>query len=108
VLLDQFSATVRRGDVIGLIGPNGAGKTTLIKCIAGERPPERGTVRIPPSVEIAHYRQDLAQVPADRTLYDLINDLRPSTWGDSGFRATACCGRRAASPAESGPESPSP
>jgi ATP-binding cassette, subfamily F, member 3 len=80
VLLDQFSATVRRGDVIGLIGPNGAGKTTLIKCIAGERPPERGTVRIPPSVEIAHYRQDLAQVPADRTLYDLINDLRPS-WG---------------------------
>jgi ATP-binding cassette, subfamily F, member 3 len=29
---------------------------------------------------VAHYRQDLAQVPTDRSLYDLINDLRPS-WG---------------------------
>jgi ATP-binding cassette, subfamily F, member 3 len=80
VLLDQFSATVRRGDVIGLIGPNGAGKTTLLRCIVGERPPDRGAVRIPPSVQIAHYRQDMAQVPADRSLYDLINDLRPG-WG---------------------------
>jgi ATP-binding cassette subfamily F protein 3 len=31
-------------------------------------------------VRIAHYRQDLAQVPTDRSLYELINDLRPS-WG---------------------------
>jgi ATP-binding cassette subfamily F protein 3 len=29
---------------------------------------------------VAHYRQDLAQVPSDRSLYQLINDLRPS-WG---------------------------
>jgi ATP-binding cassette, subfamily F, member 3 len=29
---------------------------------------------------VAHYRQDLAQVPTDRSLYELINDLRPS-WG---------------------------
>jgi ATP-binding cassette, subfamily F, member 3 len=80
VLLDDFSATVRRGDVVGLVGPNGAGKTTLIRCIAGERPLEGGEVRISPSVQIAHYRQDLAQVPSDRSLYDLINDLRPP-WG---------------------------
>src|SRR4051812_29736536 len=80
ILLDQFSATVRRGDVIGLVGPNGAGKTTLLKCIVAERPAEGGAVRIPPSVQIAHYRQDLTQVPADRSLYELINDLRPS-WG---------------------------
>jgi ATP-binding cassette subfamily F protein 3 len=29
---------------------------------------------------VAHYRQDLAQVPTDRSLYQLIADLRPS-WG---------------------------
>jgi ATP-binding cassette subfamily F protein 3 len=80
VLLDQFSARVRRGEVIGLIGPNGAGKTTLIRAFVGERRPEAGEVRIPESVEVAHYRQDLAQVPTDRSLYDAINDLRPS-WG---------------------------
>ena len=80
VLLSQFSASVRRGDVIGFVGPNGAGKTTLLRAIVGERPLDGGQVRIPESVRIAHYRQDLAQVPVDRSLYDLINDLRPS-WG---------------------------
>jgi ATP-binding cassette subfamily F protein 3 len=80
VLLDRFSAGVRRGDVIGFIGPNGAGKTTLLRAIVGERPPDGGEVRIPDSVQLAHYRQDLAQVPADRSLYELINELRPA-WG---------------------------
>src|SRR4051812_22988773 len=51
VLLDHFSATVRRGDVVGLVGPNGAGKTTLIRCMVGERPPEGGEVRVSPSVQ---------------------------------------------------------
>jgi ATP-binding cassette subfamily F protein 3 len=80
VLLDRFSARVGRGDVVGFIGPNGAGKTTLLRAFTGERPLDAGEVRIPESVRVAHYRQDLAQVPADRSLYELINDLRPS-WG---------------------------
>jgi ATP-binding cassette subfamily F protein 3 len=80
VLLDRFSARVRRGDVIGFIGPNGAGKTTLLRGFVGERPLDAGEVRIPESVQVAHYRQDLAQVPSDRSLYELINELRPS-WG---------------------------
>jgi ATP-binding cassette subfamily F protein 3 len=80
VLLEGFSARVRRGEVVGLIGPNGAGKTTLLRAFVGERVPQAGEVRIPDSVQVAHYRQDLAQVPTDRSLYELINDLRPS-WG---------------------------
>jgi len=80
VLLKDFSATIRRGETVGLVGPNGAGKSTLLRAIVGERPLEGGEVRIPDSVRIAYYRQDLAQVPTDRTLYEIIADLRPS-WG---------------------------
>ena len=80
VLVDGFSARVGRGDVVGFIGPNGTGKTTLLRAFLGERPLQAGAVRIPESVRVAHYRQDLAQVPTDRSLYDLINDLRPA-WG---------------------------
>ena len=79
-LLGRFSARVERGDVLGIVGPNGAGKSTLLSVFVGDRPPDEGTVRVPDSVTIAHYRQDLAQVPADQTLYDIINSLRPS-WG---------------------------
>jgi ATP-binding cassette subfamily F protein 3 len=79
-LLDGFTARVSRGEVVGLIGPNGAGKSTLLRTVMGERAPETGETRIPESVRIAYYRQDLAQVPQDRTLYEIIADLRPS-WG---------------------------
>jgi ATP-binding cassette subfamily F protein 3 len=79
-LVRDFTVAVRRGDVVGLVGPNGSGKSTLLRAIAGERRADAGAIRIPDSVRIAHYRQDLGQVPPDRTLYDIIADLRPS-WG---------------------------
>ncbi|HEX3140145.1 MAG TPA: ATP-binding cassette domain-containing protein, partial [Rhizobacter sp.] len=31
VIVKDFTATILRGDKVGLIGPNGAGKTTLLK-----------------------------------------------------------------------------
>ena len=79
-LLHDFSVRMQRGDVVGLIGPNGAGKSTLLRAIVGDRPPEAGELRVPDSVRIAYYRQDLAQVPAEETLYDIISALRPA-WG---------------------------
>jgi ATP-binding cassette, subfamily F, member 3 len=42
VLLDGFSALVRRGDIIGLVGANGSGKSTLLRAIAGEAAPAAG------------------------------------------------------------------
>ncbi|MEP6692285.1 MAG: ABC-F family ATP-binding cassette domain-containing protein [Gemmatimonadaceae bacterium] len=76
-LLEKFTATIRRGDVIGFIGPNGSGKTTLLKTLMGERPPTTGNARLGGSITPAYYRQDLAQIPMDKTLYEIINDLRP-------------------------------
>ncbi|HEX6361478.1 MAG TPA: ABC-F family ATP-binding cassette domain-containing protein, partial [Albitalea sp.] len=43
LVVDRFSATILRGDKVGLIGPNGAGKTTLLKLILGELTPTSGT-----------------------------------------------------------------
>jgi ATP-binding cassette subfamily F protein 3 len=79
-LLAGFAARVMRGEVVGLVGPNGAGKSTLLRAVMGEWTPAAGELRIPESVRIAYYRQDLAQVPADDTLYDIIAHLRPH-WG---------------------------
>ena len=76
-LVRDFSATVIRGDVIALVGPNGAGKSTLIKTLLGERAPESGEAKLGGSVTAAYFRQDLDQLPLDRSLYDVIGDLRP-------------------------------
>ncbi len=79
-LLEGFSTRLMRGDVVGLVGPNGAGKSTFLRALLGEWPLARGELRMPESVEVAYYRQDLGQVPADETLYDIIAHLRPH-WG---------------------------
>ncbi|MEO8201041.1 MAG: ABC-F family ATP-binding cassette domain-containing protein [Gemmatimonadota bacterium] len=76
-LIQNFSVRVERGEVVSLIGPNGAGKSTLIRTLLGEREPEAGELRLGSAVAVAYYRQDLAQVPIDRTIYEIIDDLRP-------------------------------
>jgi ATP-binding cassette subfamily F protein 3 len=80
VLVRDFSSVARRGDVIALVGPNGAGKTTLLATLLGERAPAAGEVRLGGAVQAEWFRQDLAQVPIDRSIYDCIADLRPA-WG---------------------------
>jgi ATP-binding cassette, subfamily F, member 3 len=62
-----------------VLGPNGSGKSTLIKALVGQHPVSRGELRLGGGVIVGYYRQDLAQVPLDKTLYEVINDLRP-TW----------------------------
>jgi len=42
--LDNVSASVDRGEIVGLIGPNGAGKTTLFNLIAGSVRPTSGDI----------------------------------------------------------------
>jgi len=79
VLVERFTGSLLRGDVLGLIGPNGSGKSTLLRALFGEHPVSAGELRLGASITAGYYRQDLSQVPTDRTLYDVINDLRP-TW----------------------------
>ena len=77
VLVDRFTGAVLRGDVLGFIGPNGTGKSTLLKALFGDHPVAAGDLRIGGSITAGYYRQDMSQVPLDRTIYDAIADLRP-------------------------------
>ena len=77
VLIDDFSGRIMRGDRLGIVGPNGAGKSTLLRTLVGERAPDGGELRVGNSIRVAYYDQQLAQVPLDETLYDVIHNLRP-------------------------------
>jgi len=69
----DFSATVLRGDKVGLIGPNGAGKTTLLKLILGELTPTSGQVRQGANLQVAYFDQMRNALDLDATLEDFIS-----------------------------------
>jgi ATP-binding cassette subfamily F protein uup len=72
-IVRDFSATILRGDKIGLIGPNGAGKTTLLKLILGEIAPDAGTVRLGTKLQVAYFDQMREALDLERSLADTIS-----------------------------------
>ena len=76
-LIKKFSGRLMRGDRLGVLGPNGSGKSTLLKTLVGERAPEGGDLKVGNSIRVAYYDQNLGQVPLDKTLYSVIEELRP-------------------------------
>jgi len=87
-IVDDFTATILRGDKIGLLGPNGAGKTTLLKLILGDYQPDPapanspkpepghspwGTVRQGANITVAYFDQMRNALDLDSTLEDFIS-----------------------------------
>jgi ATP-binding cassette subfamily F protein uup len=72
VIVNNFSATILRGDKVGLIGANGAGKTTLLKMILGEEQADSGKVRLGTKLQVAYFDQMRAQLNEEASLMDTI------------------------------------
>ncbi len=82
LIVKDFSATILRGDKIGLIGPNGVGKTTLLKLILGQLEPGSGRVRRGTQLQVAYFDQMRAGLDLDATLADTISP--GSEWVEVG------------------------
>lgn len=79
-IVKDFSATLLRGDKVGLIGVNGAGKTTLLRLILGEESADTGTVRQGSKLQVAYFDQMREQLNDEATLADTISP--GSDWVD--------------------------
>ena len=73
VVVKDFSATLLRGDKVGLVGPNGAGKTTLLKLMLGELQATSGKVRQGANLQVAYFDQMRNALDLDATLEDFIS-----------------------------------
>jgi ATP-binding cassette subfamily F protein uup len=82
VIVSHCSATVMRGDKVGLIGPNGAGKTTLLKLLLGQLEPDSGTVRQGTNLQVAYFDQMRSQLDLEKSLADTISP--GSEWVEIG------------------------
>ncbi|MEP6732653.1 MAG: ATP-binding cassette domain-containing protein, partial [bacterium] len=81
-IVRDFTATITRGDRVGLIGPNGSGKTTLLRLLLGELAPDVGTIRMGTGLEVAYFDQLREQLDPERSVFDSIAD--GADWIDVG------------------------
>jgi energy-dependent translational throttle protein EttA len=72
LLIDALSFSLPRAGIVGIIGPNGAGKTTLFRMITGAENPDRGTIAVGSSVELAYVDQSRDALGARNTVYEEI------------------------------------
>ncbi len=77
VLVEAFTAVLRRNDFVALVGPNGAGKSSFISTMLGDRTPASGEAKVGSSITPAYFRQDLADLPLRMSLSDAIQAQRP-------------------------------
>ncbi|MEZ6106473.1 MAG: ATP-binding cassette domain-containing protein [Pirellulaceae bacterium] len=78
VLIDDLSFRLPAGGIIGVIGPNGAGKTTLFRMLTQQDTPDKGTMRVGPTVELGYVDQLRDDLDPNKSVYEEIsggNDL---------------------------------
>ena len=72
-IVEDFTATILRGDKVGLLGPNGSGKTTLLKLILGTIAPDSGTATMGTRIEVAYFDQMREGLDLNASLEDYIS-----------------------------------
>jgi ABC transport system ATP-binding/permease protein len=72
-IVQDFTATILRGDKVGLLGPNGTGKTTLLKLILGTIAPDSGTAVMGTRIEVAYFDQMREGLDLNASLEDYIS-----------------------------------
>jgi ATP-binding cassette subfamily F protein uup len=70
-LFEDASLRIEPGERICLIGRNGTGKSSLLRVIAGEAPPDQGSIWRAPGLRLSRLDQDVPAA-ADRTVFDEV------------------------------------
>jgi energy-dependent translational throttle protein EttA len=72
LLVDDMTFALPPGGIVGVIGPNGAGKTTLFRMITKQEEPDKGTIRVGETVQLAYVDQSRTLDP-NKSIWEEIS-----------------------------------
>jgi ATP-binding cassette ChvD family protein len=94
LLFDELSFSLPPGGIVGVIGPNGAGKTTLFRMIVDDEKPDRGSIKIGSTVQLAYVDQFRGDLNPDKNVWEEISNGQDMiTVGTYEVPSRAYCGR---------------
>jgi ATP-binding cassette subfamily F protein uup len=73
-VISGLSATIMRGDRIGIIGANGSGKTTLLKLLLGELEPQSGELKLGTRREVLYFDQMREQLDLNASVQENVGE----------------------------------
>jgi ATPase subunit of ABC transporter with duplicated ATPase domains len=77
ILFIEATASLNKGEKIGLVGPNGSGKTTLFRMIIGEEPPDEGQVAVDRRLTIGYFSQDVGEMSGQSATAETMDGAGP-------------------------------
>ncbi|AQS85612.1 MAG: ABC-F family ATP-binding cassette domain-containing protein [Acetobacter aceti] len=75
VIFIEASASLQKGEKIGLVGPNGAGKTTLFRLITKQEEPDEGTVVTDKGLTIGFFSQDVGEMEGRSAVAEVMDGV---------------------------------
>jgi ATPase subunit of ABC transporter with duplicated ATPase domains len=73
----EASASLLKGEKVGLVGPNGSGKTTLFRMITGEEQPDEGQVAIDRGMTVGYFSQDVGEMSGRTPVAEVMDGAGP-------------------------------
>jgi ATPase subunit of ABC transporter with duplicated ATPase domains len=77
LLFVDASASVFKGEKVGLVGPNGAGKSTLFRMVMREETPDEGQVSIDRGVTVGYFSQDVGEMKGKSVVEETMDGAGP-------------------------------
>ena len=77
LLFVEASATVFRGEKVGLVGPNGAGKTTIFRLIMQTETADEGQVRVDKGISLGYFSQDVGEMTGRSVVAETMDGAGP-------------------------------
>src|SRR4051794_16456911 len=77
ILFIEASASLLKGEKVGLVGPNGAGKTTLFRMLTTQDLPDEGQVAVDRGITIGYFSQDVGEMAGRSAVAEVMDGAGP-------------------------------